>query len=189
LTQVTSKLFPSLQGYGGRAEALRKVPHYCNDLSYGEKLACILAVLVLESPFGVLDELGVNSVKGYPVRAKVEMLVNGWDNYLSSIPTTDYQYHKFSQKVEMNMFSKVLFAVSGNEVGEKFTDTVDRLGIRYVPVSPYIQGRDLLSLGMKPSKELGTMLADLYEQQLQGKSRMFVGDLAKQLVNTYLGEA
>ncbi len=42
------------------------------------------------------------------------------------------------------------------------------LGVLTAPPKPIIQGRDLIVLGVSPGKEMGTLLAELFERQLEG---------------------
>ncbi len=44
------------------------------------------------------------------------------------------------------------------DLAKKFADIVDQYGLDKEPNKPLIQGRDLLSLGLKPSKQLGAII-------------------------------
>jgi len=54
---------------------------------------------------------------------------------------------------------------------EWFIEEVRRLSVERKPPAPLILGRDLLELGLKPGPQVGRILAEVYEQQLDSKVR------------------
>lgn len=85
------------------------------------------------------------------------------------IPISDYQYHLLSQKVPMKLLSRIVYAGHpGSAYANEFADTIERLGIEDAPVKPIVTGKYLIEYGMKPSPEMGELLAKLYDWQLQG---------------------
>lgn len=182
---IQPKLFPSLEVYGGRSDAIDWIAKNCNDLDYGEKLSVMVAVMVLESDLKVLDELGLNSVGGYNVRKQVESLVKAWDSYIQCSVRTDYEYHKFSQNVNMNLFSRIMFAVGGEQSGFRFADAIDRLGIRYEKMKPFVTGKDLISHGLPPCETMGAILSKMYDLQMQGLSEEEIHKQSYEEVGAY----
>ena len=52
------------------------------------------------------------------------------------------------------------------EAGEWLLERARRLGIERSTVQPLVQGRDLVDLGLRPGKEFGVILSQVYEAQL-----------------------
>lgn len=50
-------------------------------------------------------------------------------------------------------------------------------------IEPYIQGRNLIELGMKPSKEFGELIKASFELQLQGKSKSDILEILNNRIN------
>ena len=55
------------------------------------------------------------------------------------------------------------------EAGEWLKEEAKRLGVLKMPPKPLLQGRDLIALGLKPSKAFKRLLDGVYEKQLEGK--------------------
>jgi len=55
------------------------------------------------------------------------------------------------------------------EAGEWLLKRADELDVKDTPIEPLIRGRDLIDLGLKPSKEFKKILDELYEKQLDGE--------------------
>jgi len=54
------------------------------------------------------------------------------------------------------------------EAGEWLHQCADRLGVLYAPPSPLLLGRDLIALGLSPSRAFKTLLHNAYTAQLDG---------------------
>ena len=52
------------------------------------------------------------------------------------------------------------------EAGRWLTEQADRLNVTHKPLAPLLQGRDLMKLGMRPSKKFSPILKDAYEAQI-----------------------
>ena len=57
------------------------------------------------------------------------------------------------------------------KAGEWLAERADALGVLDTPPEPWIQGRDLIALGMEPSPEFGRILSALYDAQIRGEVR------------------
>jgi tRNA nucleotidyltransferase (CCA-adding enzyme) len=158
--KIADKLFPSLKYTNTVQNALLCADY--TDLDNGEKLAVLVTLLTLDSNDIVLDELGLSSVAGYNVRKQVEALRK---HLPKGFLNSDYEFHKLSQHVQMKLAARVLCALG---YGEEFTKTIKRLGIENEPIKPVVTGKYLIEYGMKPSVELGKLLTELYDYQMQG---------------------
>lgn len=58
-----------------------------------------------------------------------------------------------------------------SKIKSKFEKVEELSNGSFGKIEPYIQGRDLIKLGLKPSAEFGKLLNLTYELQLQGKSK------------------
>ena len=52
---------------------------------------------------------------------------------------------------------------------EEFAKEVGKEGTVYKGEKAFVTGKDLIDLGMKQGKELGDLLKDLYQRQLEGE--------------------
>jgi len=64
-----------------------------------------------------------------------------------------------------------------NSTRRMFHERMDAIGIRDSVPEPIIQGHDLISEGMKPGPELGRILKELFERQLDGEFDTLGGGL------------
>jgi len=51
----------------------------------------------------------------------------------------------------------------------RFLERARSLGVENNPPAPIVLGRHLLDLGMKPGPDVGTILKQIYERQLDGE--------------------
>jgi len=51
----------------------------------------------------------------------------------------------------------------------RFLERARSLGVENKPPAPIVLGRHLLDLGMKPGPDVGTILKQIYERQLDGE--------------------
>ncbi len=57
------------------------------------------------------------------------------------------------------------------KAGEWLAERADALGVLDTPPEPWVQGRDLIALGMESSPEFGRILSALYDAQIRGEVR------------------
>jgi len=55
------------------------------------------------------------------------------------------------------------------EAGDWLLSKAEELNVYNKPVTAFLQGRDLIALGLKPSKEFKSILEEVYSAQLEGK--------------------
>lgn len=175
---IENKLFPSHITSMWMKDTLKNAVTVSDGLSYEEKLTVILSVFCYSSLTPcIFDELGVQSVNGYPVRKRTEEIL---DNIPIGGMNRDYDFHKLSQKANLRLMGKVISTFpTAKKFSDKFTETVERLGIGDEPVEPIIKGRHLIELGIEPSPELGKALAEIYDRQLHGVSAEVLQAMAK----------
>jgi len=84
---------------------------------------------------------------------------------------SDYAIYKLATQIEIKNYIAYLLAYY-EEDQEKIRYLEKRskeLGVFQKSLPPFIEGKDLIELGRKPSKEFAHILDDLYEKQMQGK--------------------
>jgi len=59
------------------------------------------------------------------------------------------------------------------KAGEWLLEKANMLDVKNSPPKPFIQGRDLIKLGLKPSKVFKDILDELYEKQLDGELKSY----------------
>lgn len=67
-----------------------------------------------------------------------------------------------------------------------FRERAQELGVLQAPPEPFLKGADLLSLGMRPGREVGNILKDSFERQLSGQIlfRNQALDFAKEIISS-----
>lgn len=135
----------------------------------------------------VLDRLNVHTIDGFDVRTQVLELVR-LHMRIGEIhrahlkgQKVEGQIRKLSRFVELDLLNRVhhadSFSRNNNDLGYSFsTETQDWFGeaIRNLKVEVaaperIVMGRDLIALGMKPSKQFAPILEHFYERQLEGE--------------------
>lgn len=127
----------------------------------------------------VLNRLRVHTINGFDVRNNVLQLV---DKHL--IPAQwhrdadikDSAFRRLSTKVNVKLLAYVsradVLGRGGDDVNadcvDYFQSRIDNLDLSENTIKPILQGRHLIELGMTPSKEFGTILAAVFEKQLDG---------------------
>ena len=83
---------------------------------------------------------------------------------------------RLARRVEADLLYRVARADCLGRTGdfrpvamEWFIEEVRKLSVERSGPSPLLMGRDLLALGMKPGPEVGRVLAEIYEMQLDSK--------------------
>lgn len=137
----------------------------------------------------VLDRLNVHSLLGYDVRRQVLGIVA---NHLkpgmfhkSDPRAGDGAFRRLAQKVDLELLARVAKSDCEGRGGEFdcsamdwFVERARALGVEHEPPKPFVLGRHLLELGMKPGPAVGQVLKDVYERQLDGTVRTFDEALA-----------
>jgi tRNA nucleotidyltransferase (CCA-adding enzyme) len=65
-------------------------------------------------------------------------------------------------------FSKIPEILNLDEISQWFYEKQREYNINFNSIQPLLHGRDLINLGIKPGKQMGIYLKELYEKQLDG---------------------
>jgi tRNA nucleotidyltransferase (CCA-adding enzyme) len=128
-----------------------------------------------------LDRLNIHSMDGKDVRGQVLGLVAHHLKpgmlYKVREELTDGAFRRLSQKANLELLARVaksdcLGRIPGNfdcSAMDWFLERARELGVDRRPPKPLLLGRHLLALGMHPGPEMGALLKQVYEKQLDGE--------------------
>ncbi len=128
----------------------------------------------------LLDRLNIYTIEGFDVRRQVLGLVA---HHLkpgmfraSPTPAGDSAFRRLAQKVDLELLALFAKADCLGRTGEFdcsamdwFLERARALGVEHEPPKPLVLGRHLLELGMTPGPEMGVVLRQIYERQLDGE--------------------
>ena len=142
-----------------------------------------------------LDRLNVHSIDGKDVRTQVLGLVAHHLKpgmlYKSRHELTDGAFRRLAQKANLELLARVAKSDCLGRTGsfdcsamDWFLERALDLGVDRRPPQPLVLGRHLLELGVQPGPEMGALLKQIYEKQLDGEiATLEEGlDLAKEMV-------
>jgi tRNA nucleotidyltransferase (CCA-adding enzyme) len=126
-----------------------------------------------------LDRLNIHTLDGYDVRRTVLGIVAHHLKptmfFKAPTPVGDGAFRRLAQKVDLELLATLADADCHGRTGTFdcsgigwFLERARALGVEHQPPAPFLQGRDVLALGVRPGPEVGRILAALYEQQLDG---------------------
>lgn len=129
-----------------------------------------------------LDQLNLNSIDGYDVRAQVlaitaQHLKPGmWFKAKDKEGVGDGAFRRLALKVDLELLARLAQAdCNGRHPGvfdctamDWFLERARALGVENRPPAPILLGRHLIELGVKPGPKMGEILKAVYEQQLDG---------------------
>jgi len=130
----------------------------------------------------LLDRWNVHTRDSFPLRDQVVALVRDHlkPGALHQVreEVSDGAIRRLARRVEADLLYRVARADCLGRTGnfppvamEWFIEEVRRLSVERSGPAPFLLGRDLLALGLKPGPLVGRLLADIYEQQLDSKIR------------------
>ncbi len=133
----------------------------------------------VEPARALLDRLHVNAIDGVDVRAQVLGLTahhlkpGAWHKVRHEVG--DGAFRRLAQKVDLELLARLAAADCVGRAGPFdcsampwFVERARALGVEHEPPEPLLLGRHLLALGMKPGPEIGRILKQVYERQLDG---------------------
>jgi tRNA nucleotidyltransferase (CCA-adding enzyme) len=95
--------------------------------------------------------------------------------HTSASPVGDGAFRRLAQKVDLELLALFATADCRGRTGpfdcsamDWFLERARALGVEHEPPPPLVQGRHLLALGMAPGPEVGALLKQIYERQLDG---------------------
>ncbi len=127
-----------------------------------------------------LARLNVQTIGGYDVATQVKGIVA---HHLkphafskSPTPVSDGAFRRLAEKVNLELLARVAMSDCLGRTGtfdcgaiERFLERARSLGVEHRPPPPLVMGRHLLDLGLAPGPQVGRILRELYELQLDGQ--------------------
>jgi tRNA nucleotidyltransferase (CCA-adding enzyme) len=127
----------------------------------------------------VLDRVNLNTIDGFPVRMQVVGLVAQHlkpGMFYKSPHVGDPAFRRLAQKVDMELLARVARADCLGRAGtfdcsamDWFLERARALGVEHQPPAPLLLGRHVVALGMAPGPQIGEVLKQVYEKQLDGE--------------------
>lgn len=128
----------------------------------------------------LLDRLNVHTLDGCDVRRAVLGLVA---HHLkpsafrkSPTPVSDGAFRRLAQKVDLELLARFAKADCHGRTGDFdcsamdwFLERARALGVEHRPPPPLVLGRHLIELGVSPGPNMGVILKQIYERQLDGE--------------------
>jgi len=127
-----------------------------------------------------LDRLNIHTIDGTDVRAQVLGLVAHHLKpgmlYKVRHELTDGAFRRLAQKANLELLARLAKSDCLGRTGhfdcsamDWFLEKARELGVDRSPPKPLLLGRHLLDLGMTPGPEMGALLKQIYERQLDGE--------------------
>ncbi|HEY7055704.1 MAG TPA: hypothetical protein VH458_04225, partial [Vicinamibacterales bacterium] len=131
-----------------------------------------------------LDRLNIHSLLGYDVRREVLGIVAHHLKpgmfYKAQPQVGDGAFRRLAQKVDLDLLTRVARADCEGRGGgfdcsamDWFVARARALGVEHAPPDPLVKGRHLLALGAQPGPQIGQVLREVYERQLEGTVSTF----------------
>ena len=128
---------------------------------------------------GLLDRLRVHTIEGFDVRSQVVGLVAHHlkpGMFYKAAQVGDGAFRRLAQKVDLELLARLARADCLGRTGnfdcsamDWFLQRARALGVEHRPPAPLLQGRHLLALGLSPGPQVGAILKQVYERQLDGE--------------------
>ena len=126
----------------------------------------------------LLDRLNLHAIDGIDVRHDILGIVahhlkpGAWHK---AGDVGDGAFRRLAQKVNLELLARVARADCMGRDGDFdcsamdwFRERARRLGVEHQPPAPILLGRHLIELGVAPGPEMGRLLKQVYERQLDG---------------------
>ncbi len=133
----------------------------------------------VEPARALLDRLKVHAIDGVDVRAQVFGLTahhlkpGAWHKVRDQVG--DGAFRRLAQKVDLELLARLAAADCVGRAGPFdctamtwFVERARMLGVEHEAPRPLLLGRHLLALGVKPGPEVGRILRQVFERQLDG---------------------
>ena len=154
----------------------------------------------VEPTLSILDRLNIHTLNGYDVREQVVGLVahhlkpGMWHRAPNGVG--DGAFRRLARKVDLELLARLAAADCRGRTGtfdctamDWFLERARRLGVQHEPPPPLLLGRHVLALGLNPGPEIGRILGQVYERQIDGEVSSLAESivLAKELVENLEG--
>jgi len=143
----------------------------------------------VEPTLTILDRLNIHTVSGYDVREQVVGLVahhlkpGMWHRAPDGVG--DGAFFRLARKVDLELLARLAAADCRGRTGtfdctamDWFLERARGLLAHQGPPAPFLLGRHVLALGLDPGPEVGRVLKQVYERQIDGE----VSSLAEAIV-------
>jgi tRNA nucleotidyltransferase (CCA-adding enzyme) len=128
----------------------------------------------------LLDRLNVHTIDGFDVRRAVLGLtahhLRPSAFHKSATPVGDSAFRRLALKVDLELLARFARADCHGRTGhfdcsamDWFVDRARALGVEHAPPAPLVLGRHLIDLGVAPGPDMGKLLRQIYERQLDGE--------------------
>jgi tRNA nucleotidyltransferase (CCA-adding enzyme) len=128
----------------------------------------------------LLDRLNVHTLDGFDVRSQVLGIVAHHLKPLAfakAIPQAgDGAFRRLALKVDLELLARVAESDCLGRTGDFdcggirwFLGRARELGVQHAAPEPLLMGRHLLALGVRPGPQMGIILRQVYECQLDGR--------------------
>jgi tRNA nucleotidyltransferase (CCA-adding enzyme) len=128
----------------------------------------------------LLDRLNVHTLEGFDVRGQVLGIVAHHLKPLAFAKATpqagDGAFRRLALKVDLELLALVAESDCRGRTGDFncegirwFLERARALGVQHAAPDPLLMGRHLLALGVRPGPEMGVILRQVYERQLDGR--------------------
>jgi tRNA nucleotidyltransferase (CCA-adding enzyme) len=128
----------------------------------------------------LLDRLNVHTLDGFDVRSQVLGIVAHHLKPLAfakAIPQAgDGAFRRLALKVDLELLARVAESDCLGRTGDFdcggirwFLERARELGVQHAAPEPLLMGRHLLALGVRPGPQMGIILRQVYERQLDGR--------------------
>lgn len=157
----------------------------CHDL--GKPIAAKLshtestdhAALSVEPARSIMKTLGLHTLAGYDARSQALSLVREHlrpsQFYESRQEVSDGAFRRLAQGVDLDLLYRLAKAIAlargaASTIAEDwFIERACKLGVEHGPPAPVLLGRHLIEAGDAPGPEMGRVLREVYQLQLDGK--------------------
>lgn len=176
---INSKLFPELHRldlYREASDRMFEMQELIVDLPKEKKITLMLAALChdLEETKveSLLNRLDVYTKNNYDVRGTLIKLLE--HRHKPTMGLSESTIKKLACKVELDLLYKLSKADHKSKcistlAPDYFITIARSSSVDHEPEKPFLQGRHLLELGLKPSQLFGQMIDQAYQLQLEGK--------------------
>lgn len=149
------------------------------------KLQTILSLAVICSKFDSLQTTQFITTMSDERELLKEVLILNKSSFEGSY--NDSQLYRLATKVTIDsylIYQKVIHDSAENELFDELRKRAIGLGVLDKKLTPLLQGRDILTLGIKPSKEFSKILSLAYEAQMSLEIKNY--QEAKEWLKNYL---
>ncbi len=126
-----------------------------------------------------LDRLNIHTFDGYDVRGQVLGLVAHHlkpGMWRAAPKVGDGAFRRLARKVDLKLLARLAQADCRGRTGDFdcsamdwFLERARSLGVEHAPPAPILMGRHLIALGVPPGPDVGSILKQIYEGQLDGR--------------------